>query len=658
MTDTADAATPIDALDLEPGIRPQDDLFGHVNARWVAATDIPADRATHGSFTVLADKAEVDVRTIIEEAAADPVDDDAQRIGDLYASFIDEAAVDALGASPLAPLWARIDVVASTDQLVALMGELSREGFGGAISVGPWIDRGNPDRYVLHLGQSGLGLPDESYYRLEEHAAIREAYVAHMARMFALAADGGLAVEDPDGVAERVMALETRLASAHWERTATRDAVKTYNLLSAERLAELAPWAGAWFDAMGITPEQRAEVVVGQPDVVEAVTTALAEERLEVWADWLRWKVLRSSAAYLSAPFVDERFAFYGTTLTGAPENRARWKRGVALVEGVLGEAVGRLYVARHYPPEAEAQMAQLVDNLLTAYHDRISTLDWMADDTRARALEKLASFTPKIGRPVKWRDYSGLVIEPGDLIGNIQRATAFEFDHDIGRLSRPVDRDEWFMTPQTVNAYYNPAMNEIVFPAAILQPPFFDPTTDPAYNYGAIGAVIGHEIGHGFDDQGSRYAGDGTLRDWWTPEDRERFDTRAQALISQYDGYSPRDLEDEHTVNGGLTVGENIGDLGGVAVAYHAYQLSLDGQEAPVVDGLTGPQRFFVGWARVWRVVSRREEAVRRLTVDPHSPPEFRANVVRNVDGFHEAFATTPDDGLWLDPEERVAIW
>ena len=656
----ADAAPPIDALDFEPSIRPQDDLFGHVNSRWVDAVEIPADRATHGSFTVLADQAEQDVRAIITEAAeaGEGRDDDAQRIGDLFASFMATERIEALGATPLQPVWDRIGAVGSADELVSLMGELSREGFGGAISVGPWIDRGNPERYVLHLGQSGLGLPDESYYRADEHAAIREAYVGHIGRMFTLAGEGGLAVEDPEGVAERIMALETRLAGAHWERAATRDAVKTYNLLEAERLAELAPWAGDWFAAMGISPEHHAEVVVGQPDVVEAVTGLLAEVDLGSWTSWLRWKVLRASAAYLSSAFVDERFAFYGTTLTGAPENRARWKRGVALVEGVLGEAVGRLYVERHYPPEAEAQMAELVENLLKAYEDRITGLPWMADDTRARALEKLASFTPKIGRPVKWRDYSGLEIRADDLIGNIQRATAFEFDHDLGRLSRPVDRDEWFMTPQTVNAYYNPAMNEIVFPAAILQPPFFDPTTDPAYNYGAIGAVIGHEIGHGFDDQGSRYAGNGTLEDWWTPEDRERFETRANALIAQYDGYSPRDLDESHTVNGQLTVGENIGDLGGVAVALHAYELSLEGAEAPVVDDLTGPQRFFVGWARVWRVRSRQEEAIRRLTVDPHSPPEFRANVVRNVDGFHEAFGTGPDDELWLAPEERVAIW
>ena len=652
----------IDDLDLDPTVRPQDDLFGHVNGNWVERTEIPDDRATHGSFAILNDMSEEQVRTIITDAAEGRIrGEEATKIGDLYASFVDEGTVEALGVTPLQSTWARIADVADTDGLVALMGQLAREGVGGVVSLSPWIDRGNPERYLLHLAQSGLGLPDESYYRLDEHAEIRSAYVGHVERMMALATDHGLAPigdGDPAAVANDVMALETRLAAAHWDRTATRDAVKTYNLVDADGLAGLLPTAPTWLAAMGLTESQWAEVVVGQPDVLEAVSTALDEVDLVVWQRWLAWRVLRGTASYLSSPFVDERFDFTGRILTGAKELKERWKRGVATVQGVMGEAVGKLYVERHYPPEAEAQMAELVDNLLKAYEARISTLDWMAEETRKEALAKLATFRPKIGRPVKWRDYGDLVIDPKDLVGNLRRAAASTFDWEVGKVDRPVDRDEWFMTPQTVNAYYNPAMNEIVFPAAILQPPFFHPTTDPAYNYGAIGAVIGHEIGHGFDDQGSRYDGSGTLRDWWTEGDRERFDERAQALKDQYSAFSPRDLGEEHTVNGELTVGENIGDLGGVAVAHHAYRLFLGGQEAPVVDGLTGDQRFFVGWARVWRVASRTEEAIRRLTVDPHSPPEFRVNVVRNIDAFHEAFGTTSEDGLWLEPDQRVAIW
>ncbi|WP_108665221.1 M13 family metallopeptidase [Euzebya rosea] len=652
----------IDDLDLDPAVRPQDDLFGHVNGRWVERTEIPDDRATHGSFAILNDMSEEQVRTIITDAAEGRITgEEATKIGDLYASFVDEETVEALGAAPLESTWGAIAGLGDTDELVALMGRLAREGVGGVVSLSPWVDRGNPERYLLHFAQSGLGLPDESYYRLDEHAEIRSAYVGHVERMMALAAEHGLdpiGGRDAAGAAEDVMALETRLAAAHWDRTATRDAVRTYNLVDADGLTSLLPTAPTWLTAMGLAESQWTEVVVGQPDVLEAVSVALEEVDLGVWQRWLAWRVLRGTASYLSSPFVDERFDFTGRILTGAKELKERWKRGVATVQGVMGEAVGKLYVERHYPPEAEAQMAELVDNLLKAYEARISTLEWMAEETRKEALAKLATFRPKIGRPVKWRDYGDLVIDPADLVGNLRRAAAFTFDWEVGKVDRPVDRDEWFMTPQTVNAYYNPAMNEIVFPAAILQPPFFDPTTDPAYNYGAIGAVIGHEIGHGFDDQGSRYDGSGTLRDWWTEGDRERFDERAQALKDQYSAFSPRDLGEEHTVNGELTVGENIGDLGGVAVAHHAYRLSLGGQEAPVVDGLTGDQRFFVGWARVWRVASRKEEAIRRLTVDPHSPPEFRVNVVRNIDAFHEAFATSPEDGLWLEEDQRVAIW
>lgn len=648
------------ADEFEEAIRPQDDLFGYVNGRWLATAEIPDDRSTWGSFEILRDQAEANVRAIIEDAAratqAASATGDERKIGDLYASFLDEAAVEAVGLAPLEPFLARIDAVADIDGFVRLLGELLREGVGGVIGLRAAIDRGNPNRYVLHLFQSGLGLPDESYYRLEDYAVIRKEYVAHLGRMLALAGVTPTAGGAP--VAEAVMSLETRLAAAHWDRAATRDAVKTYNLTEAKALRTLLPAAAVWFEGMGVADDAWGEVVVGQPDVVEAVAGLLGEIDLATWKQWLAARVVGDLAPYLTNDLVNERFAFYGTTLTGAPTLTERWKRGVRLVEGAMGEAVGRLYVERHYPDTAAAQMDDLVANLLEAYRVRIAALDWMADVTRERALAKLAAFRPKIGKPDKWRDYSALEIDRDDLFGNVLRARAFDFDYEINRLDRPVDRDEWRMTPQTVNAYYNPTLNEIVFPAGILQPPFFDAEIDSAYNYGAIGAVIGHEIGHGFDDQGSRFDGDGTLRNWWSDDDRGRFEVKTKALIAQYSAFSPRTLSDEHSVNGGLTVGENIGDLGGVTVAHHAYRLSVGDEEPPVVDGLTGDQRVFVGWARAWRVVSREAEAIRRLAIDPHSPPEFRANVVRNIDAFHDAFDTRPGDGLWLDPEDRVRIW
>jgi putative endopeptidase len=384
----------------------------------------------------------------------------------------------------------------------------------------------------------------------------------------------------------------------------------------------------------------------------------LTDVPINDWKAWLAWKVVHTAAPYLSKALVDENFAFYGTTLTGAPENRERWKRGVSVVERAMGEALGRLYVAEHFPPRAKERMLELVGNLVEAYRVDILALDWMSDDTKQRALEKLRKFTPKIGYPDKWRDYSTLTIDRDDLLGNVRRAHVFELDRNLVKIGQEVDRTEWFMTPQTVNAYYNPGMNEIVFPAAILQPPFFDMDADDAANYGGIGAVIGHEIGHGFDDQGSKYDGDGNLKDWWTAEDRTEFEKRTKALIAQYDAYEPRDLPG-HKVNGALTVGENIGDLGGLTIAYKAYLIALDGADAPVLDGLTGPQRLFYGWAQVWRAKSRPEEALRRLATDPHSPPEFRCNgVLRNLVEYYGAFGVTEGDGLWLEPDQRIRIW
>jgi predicted metalloendopeptidase len=642
-----------------PAVRPQDDLFRAVNADWLATSTIPDDRATFGTFSELHDRAEADVRAIIEEAAASdaPPGSPERMVGDLYASFMDTAALDELGTAPLGPLLERVGTVVDAQSLLGVTGELQREGVDGLVDVGVWIDRGDPTRYVLHAGQGGLGLPDESYYREEGRAAIREAYVAHVARMLDLTGILPPGETDTGDVALRVMALETRLAAAHWDAVACRDAVKTYNLLAVDAVEISLPGWGAWLEGHGVPAAARGEVVVAQPDTLEAFATALREVPAADWRAWLTWHVVRSFAPYLTDEVSAANFAFYGTTLMGAPQQRDRWKRGVGLVESLLGEAVGRLYVERHYPHAAHERMTRMVEVLVEAYRQRLATLEWMGPDTRERALAKLASFTPKIGMPARWRDYSDLVVDATDLVGNVRRGSAFETDRWLHRIGGPVDRDEWFMTPQTVNAYYNPAMNEIVFPAAILQPPMFDLDADDAFNYGGIGAVIGHEIGHGFDDQGSRYDGDGTLRDWWTPEDRERFEARTGVLVEQYAGLAPSEAPDAR-VNGALTLGENIGDLGGVEVALHAYRLSLGGREAPVVDGRTGEQRFFEGWARIWRTLTREEEARRRLAIDPHSPPEFRANVVRNVDAFHETYGTRPGDALWLDPEDRVRIW
>jgi putative endopeptidase len=634
----------LDALDL--GVRPQDDLFGFANGRWIAETEIPEDRARFGTFHLLADAAELHLREILEADTGKP--------GDLYASFMDQQRVDELGVSPLDEPLAAISAVADTEGLLRLLGAFQRGGVGGAFAPYVNTDARDSERYVVYLQQAGLGLPDESYYREDTYAAIREAYLAHIEAMLAL-----VHAPDPAAAAARVMTLETRLAVSHWDVVATRDAVKNYTKLTFAELGELTPgvaWS-AWLDGLEAPAGAFAEVIGRQPSYLSGWADALREVDLAAWKDWLRWQVARASAPYLADDLVEEDFAFYGRTLTGAPRLRDRWKRGVALVDAAIGEEAGRLYVERHFPPAAKARMVELVDNIVEAYRRDISELAWMTEATRQRALDKLATFMPKIGYPDTWRDYAKLEIDRADLLGNVWRASAFETDRQLAKIGTPVDRGEWFMTPQTVNAYYNPGMNEIVFPAAILQPPFFDAEADDAVNYGAIGSVIGHEIGHGFDDQGSKYDGAGNLVDWWTAADRTAFETRAQALIDQYSQFEPRDLPGR-TVNGALTVGENIGDLGGLTIACAAYRIATDGQEPPVLDGYTGAQRFFVGWARVWRLKGREPELIRLLAVDPHAPAEFRANVVRNLEEFYEAFGVVEGDRLWLPPAQRVRIW
>ena len=641
---------------MNPDIRPQDDLFGHVNGRWLEETEIPSDRSAWGSFTVLADAAEEHVRQIIEELAQSTHEpgSNAQKIGDLYASFMDEDRVEALGAEPIRGELEELGAVADKTALAAYVGRLERQGGGGFFGAYVDTDDRNSERYIVNVLQGGLGLPDESYYREAKFAEVREKYLAHVERMFGLAG-----LDDAATAAQRVLAVETRLAEGHWERAETRDVIKTYNLRTIDDLKAAAPsfsW-DAWATALGADDQTLAEVVVRQPSFFEHFSKVLDEVDLEDWKAWTAIRVIRSAAAYLSSDFVDESFEFYGRTLNGTPELRARWKRGVAFVEGAIGEAVGEEYVARHFPPRAKEMMDDLVANLIAAYRTSIESLDWMTEETKQRAYRKLDTFRPKIGYPEKFRDYSALEVSPTDLLGNARAAAAFETDRQLRKIGSPVDKDEWLMLPQTVNAYYNPGTNEICFPAGILQKPFFDADADPAENYGGIGAVIGHEIGHGFDDQGSQYDELGNLNEWWTETDRKAFQERADKLIAQYDGYEPRDLPGEK-VNGRLTVGENIGDLGGVTIGLKAYEISLNGREAPVVNGLTGRQRVFMSYAHIWRTKRRKEQMLQLITTDPHSPAEFRANIVRNLEEFHEAFDVKPGDGLWLDPGDRVRIW
>ena len=651
----------IEETSIDHNIRVQDDLFRHVNGKWFAETEIPEDKSMYGSFHMLADDAEAAVKEILLAAAEStdaPAGSPAQQIGDLYASFMDEARANELGAAPIAAELKLIEQLTTISEATKLMGEFSKQGIGGLFGSYVDNDPGNPSRYIVNLYHGGIGLPDEAYYREEKHAEIRDAYLPHISQMLHLA---GWSKTDADAAAHRVLEFETALAAVHWNNVDSRDAEKTYNLTSFDDLQKSTPtfdWT-LWLAGAELDKKVLAETVVMMPSFFAGLANIFKQENLAAIKLWLAWKVIGSAASLLSDEFVNERFAFYGTKLTGAPVNRARWKRAVSLVEGSLGEVIGQIYVEKHFPPAAKKSMDELVAYLIEAYRQSIQKLDWMTDETKKKALVKLDKFTPKIGFPDKWKDYSALVIKRDDLVGNGRRANAFEHEREAAKIGAPLDRDEWFMTPQTVNAYYNPGFNEIVFPAAILQPPFFSLETDDAINFGAIGAVIGHEIGHGFDDQGSKYDGDGALQSWWTDADRASFEERTKKLIEQYNELSPQQLGDEHKVNGELTIGENIGDLSGLEIAYKAYLLSLDGKEAPVIDGRTAAQRFFIAWSQSWRAVGRDEMVLQRLATDPHSPPEFRCNqIVRNIGAFYEAFDVKPSDKLWLDEAERVVIW
>ncbi len=647
----------LDPDQLDTTVRPQDDLFRHANGVWLRDAVIPEDRPLTGSFTALRDASELAVRAIIEDAAAQEqtaaVDGIDAKLGTLYADFMDTARITAEGAAPIRPVLGRIAAASTTEDLMALSADLTRSGIQGVLAPYVSNDAGNPERYLLHLYQSGLGLPDESYYREDGFATTREKYSELLATLFGL-----VDLDDPADAARRVLELETRLAASSMGSVERRDPQKTYNLMAHGDVVVLSPFLAPWLAVAADKVHQSAELVVSQPDYVRGLDAALRDIDLGTWREWLVSRVLLHASDYLDDRFVGAAFGFYGTHLAGTPKLKDRWKRGVALVEGAMGEAIGQRYVDRHFPATHKAAMLGLVSNLIAAYESSISALTWMTEETRARALGKLDQFTTKIGYPDEWIDYGPLDVRPSDLYGNVLRAGDFEHRRQLAKLGRPIDRGAWLMTPQTVNAYYMPTMNEIVFPAAILQPPFFDIEADDAVNYGAIGAVIGHEIGHGFDDKGSQFDGSGRLYNWWSEADRTAFDALTGRLVTQYAALAPSEVP-QRTVNGELTLGENIGDLGGLGISYRAYLLSLGGTEAPVIGGLTGTQRFFLSWATCWQQKIRAEEAGRRLTVDPHSPNEFRCNqVVRNLDEFHEAFDVGEEDALWLGPEERVRIW
>jgi putative endopeptidase len=653
---TAPLKSGIDASTMDTSVRPQDDFFRHVNGGWLARTPIPADRSSYGAFDELADTAEQNVRAIIEDAAKNPNHASgsvAQQVGDLYASFMNEARADQLGVSPIKPELDRIDALKTPADLAQYVGHLSTLGISGPVDGGVEADAKNPAVPIVYLGQAGTALPDRDYYLKDDPKLVetRQKYQAYLEKVFALVGRPAAAAD-----AQAVLAIETEFAKIQWTKVESRDAVKTYNKFALASLATEMPgfdWA-AWARAQHL--DRAPDVVIQQPSFFKGFAALVPATPMSTWKAWLVAQFVNNEGAYLNKAIVDARFDFFGKVLNGQQEIRPRWKRGVQLVNNSVGEAVGHLYVDRHFPPASKARMQRLIANLLDAYKQSINTVEWMTPETRKEALDKLAKFTTKIGYPDTWRDYSTLVIKADDLIGNVQRANTFEHDRQIAKLGKPVDRGEWLMTPQTINAYYNPLMNEIVFPAAILQPPFFNVEADDAVNYGGIGAVIGHEIGHGFDDQGRHFDGDGKLRDWWKPADEQAFLKRTKMLVDQFNAYSP--IPGMH-VNGELTLGENIGDLGGLGIAYQAYKLSLGGKPAPVIDRLTGDQRFFTGWAQVWRG-KRREEFERALLLsNEHAPDEYRANgPVSNVAAFYDAFGVKPGDKLYREPDQRVRIW
>jgi putative endopeptidase len=641
----------------DPSVKPQTDFFRYVNGSWLKNFEIPDDRSGYGSFTVLREESEAYVHEIIDDLSKvhAEVGSNSQKIGDLYRSFMDEERIEALGTAPIQKDIDRALKITSAADLLETMGNFEARGNGGLFYLGIEVDAHDSNRYISYLAQGGISLPDEAYYREEQYASIREAFLKHIEKMLTLAG-----IADAPSHAARVLELETKIAANHFDQVKDRDMSQVLNSFTFGSLKELTPgfnWQ-QWMSAALVPEFVLSDVIVQEPTHFSGFAALLSNFDREAWSSWLLWHLLSGTAPFLSKSLVEENFDFYGRTLSGTPQLRERWKRGVALVEGALGEAIGQEYVARHFPPSAKERMVHLVANLIEAYRKDISKLSWMTDETKAQALAKLAKFTPKIGYPDKWRDYSKLTIVADDLMANLEAVTTFGQNFAFAKIGTPIDRQEWGMTPQTVNAYYHPLYNEVVFPAAILQPPFFDLKADDAVNYGGIGAVIGHEIGHGFDDQGSKFDGDGNLNNWWSETDRIKFEELTKQLIDQYDALSPTSAPDLH-VNGALTIGENIGDLGGAGVAFEAYQLSLAGNPAPVIDGLTGEQRFFIGYAQIWNGKLRPEEVRRRIATDPHSPEEFRCNqILKNVTEFYSAFGVEEGDALFLPESQRVRIW
>ncbi len=650
-------ASGIELENFDHQVRHQDDFYYSVNGKWLATTPIPADKSNYGAFSVLYEESQAALKQIIEEAAAKPNKAEGsveQKIGDFYAAYMDSTLTDQLGIAPLKGQLADIAKTASHADIAALMGKLLTDGSG--IPFGFYVnnDAKNSSQYGVYLYQSGLTLPDRDYYLKDDpkFVANREAMREYVRNLMSAAG-----YPHADAAAANVANIELFIAQSQWSRVESRDANKAYNKMSLKELQQL--MGGFDFDgfakAAGLTGKTQ-DVIVRQPSYFEKLGAEFGKFPVSAWQDYLAFHLVDSYAGLLSQQFVDLHFDFHSKTLMGIQEQKPRWKRAVDGADQVIGELVGKEYVARHFQPEAKARMESMIKNLIKGFEVSIDELEWMTPETKKAAQEKLSKFTYKIGYPDKWKDYSNLEIKADDLVGNYQRYARFEYQDMLAKLGKPIDRSEWHMTPQTVNAYYNPVMNEIVFPAAILQPPFFNMEADDAVNYGGIGAVIGHEISHGFDDQGAKYDGDGNLRNWWTDKDREEFQKRGAQLSAQYSQFEALPGK---FVNGDLTLGENIGDLGGLTVALRSYHLSLNGKEAPVMDGLTGDQRFFVGWSQVWRRNYRDEELGRRLLTDPHSPSHYRAmGTPRNVEGFYKAFDLKPTDKMYLSEEDRVKIW
>ena len=644
----------IDLSAMDTSVKPGDDFFAYVNGTWVANTEMPADKSRYGVFDKLRDESQEAVKAIVERSASGdfPKGSDEQKVGDLYNSFLDWDTRNARGIEPLQPELDRIDAISSYADLAVYFAGTMKRGLDAPIGATQWEDLLNPSQYAILLVQSGLGLPDREYYFKDDPASadIRDQYVVHIEKMFDIAGfDGGA------DAAQTIMTLETRLAAEHMKKEQMRDYAGNYQKFELEDLSSIMPnfnWDG-YLGEMGLA--DLPEIVVFNTDYLQALDGIIQDTDLDTWKTYLTWSALNQAASRLTRDLDNQNFEFYGKALSGTEEQRPDWRRAVSTVDGALGEVVGKVYVKEHFPPEAKERMLELVGNLVKAYEKSIKELDWMGEETKLEALDKLSKFTPMIGYPDKWREYN-FDIEADDYYGNIERAAYAEYKRRLERQGGPVDTTEWGMNPQTVNAYYNPPLNQIVFPAAILQPPFFNLAADDAVNYGAIGAVIGHEIGHGFDDKGSTFDGDGVLRNWWTDEDRAEFEKRTGALVAQYDAFKP--FEDL-SVNGEFTLGENIGDLGGISIGLLAYELSLNGEEAPVIDGFTGLQRVFLGFGQVWRGIIRDEELRQRIATDPHSPAIYRTNgPVRNVPEWYEAFDVAETDALYLPPEERVKIW